>query len=69
MWEICTREPPWNNLEHSWQIAEAINREDRLPVPPGNCLKSLIETCWEQSIENDKQTRNISIFFFYFWFQ
>lgn len=49
MWEICTRSPPWNKLDHSWQISEAINKGERLPLNPGNPLNSLISDCWKKS--------------------
>jgi hypothetical protein len=49
MWEICTKEKPWNFVTHSWQIAEKVGKGERLSLPPNNPLNALITKCWADS--------------------
>jgi len=46
MWEICSREKPWNFVSHSWQIAEKVGKGERLPLAEDNPLKELVQKCW-----------------------
>ncbi len=48
MWEIYTRQQPWRQFSVSWQIAEAIHKGERMPIPT-ECppeLANLITRCW-----------------------
>jgi len=46
MWEIFTREKPWNFVTHPWQISEKVEKGERLPLPQDCPLNSFIEECW-----------------------
>eukprot|EP01119_Soliformovum_irregulare_P025244 TRINITY_DN92_c0_g1_i1.p1 TRINITY_DN92_c0_g1~~TRINITY_DN92_c0_g1_i1.p1 ORF type:complete len:860 (+),score=217.89 TRINITY_DN92_c0_g1_i1:181-2580(+) len=46
LWEIDTRKRAWEELESSWDITDAINKGERLPMDDSSVFKSLISKCW-----------------------
>jgi serine/threonine protein kinase len=52
IWEIWTRQRPWQDLinDSPWQLVIAImNDDERLPIPPSlpSPLRKLVEDCWK----------------------
>src|SRR5687767_14665214 len=46
MWEIYTRDKPWDHVNHAWQISDMVVQGERPKLPPDCPLAPLINKCW-----------------------
>ena len=60
MWEIATGQVPFANIEHNYDLIQAICNGKRLVTPDGIPIeyKDLLERCWNEDISKRPKAKN-----------